>query len=113
MYHTRFLEHLILLPIHEDPARPRGSHERSYPRMQEVHPPLVVSQIGLTCTDTVRRMQKCAEGNGARILPVGKISRDAMRVLINPLVKIVGVTKQTFKAMCAREMEGCEPTHNH
>lgn len=28
----------------------------------------------------VKSMQKCGEGNGARILPAGKISRDAMRL---------------------------------
>jgi hypothetical protein len=42
---------------------------------------LIVSTISSKRTEALQQTQKCVEGKGVRILPVGKISRDAMQVL--------------------------------
>ena len=41
--------------------------------------PTGVSRICSKHTQTLRQTQKCGQGKGVRILPVGKISREAMR----------------------------------
>ena len=49
---------------------------------------LVVPTISSKRTEALRQTQKCGEGKGARILPTGKISHEAMRPLAHDILTI-------------------------